>query len=103
MRRGGSHFSFFFYQRDGTKAVGLKPFTLTAAIDYANADPHIGHAYEKILADVIARFQRLCGRGMCSVPAVDQHGQKVEHAAEKLGMEPKGVVNYSATRMRTSW
>ncbi|MEZ0274119.1 MAG: class I tRNA ligase family protein, partial [Roseimicrobium sp.] len=40
----------------------MKPYYLTTAIDYTNAPPHIGHAYEKILADVMVRFQRLAGR-----------------------------------------
>jgi len=39
----------------------LAPFYITAAIDYANGDPHLGHAYEKIGADAIARYQRMCG------------------------------------------
>ncbi|ALJ56413.1 Methionine--tRNA ligase [Candidatus Xiphinematobacter sp. Idaho Grape] len=80
-----------------------KPFTLTAAIDYANADPHIGHAYEKILADVIARFQRLCGRGVFFMTGVDQHGQKVEQAAARLGMDTQGFVDSVAARFRTLW
>ncbi|QQY08198.1 MAG: methionine--tRNA ligase [Candidatus Xiphinematobacter sp.] len=86
-----------------TKAVSPRPFTLTAAIDYANADPHVGHAYEKILADVIARFQRLCGRDVFFVTGVDQHGQKVEQAAKRLGMDVRSFVDHIAIRFRTLW
>jgi len=85
------------------KAVSSRPFTLAAAVDYANADPHIGHAYEKVLADVIARFQRLCGRDVFFVMGVDQHGQKVEQAAKRLGMDAQDFVDHIATRFRALW
>jgi len=63
-------------------------FFLTTAIDYTNAPPHIGHAYEKILADVIARHQRQRGRDVFYLTGVDQHGQKVQQAADKEGIAP---------------
>jgi len=65
-----------------------KPFFVTTAIDYTNAAPHIGHAYEKILADVIARYRRLKGEEVFFLTGVDQHGQKVQQTAQKEGMEP---------------
>jgi methionyl-tRNA synthetase len=65
-----------------------KTFYITTAIDYTNAAPHIGHAYEKILADVLARYHRLKGEQVYFLTGVDQHGQKVQQAAQKAGMEP---------------
>jgi len=65
-----------------------KTFFITTAIDYTNAAPHIGHAYEKILADVLARYHRLKGEPVFFLTGVDQHGQKVQQTAQKQGMEP---------------
>ena len=60
-------------------------FYITTAISYANAGPHIGHAYEAIGADVMARFKRLDGYDVYFVTGTDEHGQKVQRAAEKVG------------------
>jgi methionyl-tRNA synthetase len=60
----------------------------TTAIDYTNAPPHIGHAYEKVLTDVLTRFERLRGRPAYFLTGVDQHGQKVQQSAEKAGLSP---------------
>ncbi len=78
-------------------------FTLTTAIDYTNAAPHIGHAYEKILADVIARFQRLRGREVLFITGVDQHGQKVKQAAEKQGISPQEFSNSVTAKFTALW
>ena len=67
----------------------MKKFYLTTAIDYANGSPHLGHAYEKILADVIARTQRLLGRETKFITGLDEHGQKVQQGAEAEGIEPQ--------------
>jgi methionyl-tRNA synthetase len=61
---------------------------LTTAIDYTNGAPHIGHAYEKVLADVLARYLRLRGDECFFLTGVDQHGQKVQQTAEKEGIHP---------------
>jgi len=63
-------------------------FFITTAIDYTNGAPHIGHAYEKVLTDVIARYQRLRGEAVYFLTGVDQHGQKVQQTAEKEGIHP---------------
>lgn len=63
-------------------------FFLTTAIDYTNGAPHIGHAYEKLWADVITRYQRLAGNKAFFLTGVDQHGQKVQQTAEKEGVHP---------------
>jgi methionyl-tRNA synthetase len=61
-------------------------YFITTAIDYTNAAPHIGHAYEKILADVFARHYRQRGRDVFFLTGVDQHGQKVQQAAQRAGV-----------------
>jgi methionyl-tRNA synthetase len=66
----------------------MKPFYLTTAIDYANGSPHLGHAYEKVLTDVIARTKRLLGSQVKFVTGLDEHGQKVQQGAEAEGIEP---------------
>src|SRR6476620_3041272 len=69
-----------------------KTFFITTAIDYTNSAPHIGHAYEKILADVIARYHRLKGEKVFFLTGVDQHGQKVQQSAAKAGVPPAEFV-----------
>ena len=66
-----------------------KAFYLTTAIDYANGSPHLGHAYEKILADVIIRTKRLNGITTHFVTGLDEHGQKVQQGADKEGILPE--------------
>src|SRR5256714_2919754 len=69
-----------------------KTLFITTAIDYTNSAPHIGHAYEKILADVIARYRRLKGDNVFFLTGVDQHGQKVQRSAEREGVPPEQFV-----------
>jgi methionyl-tRNA synthetase len=69
-----------------------KTFYITTAIDYTNSAPHIGHAYEKILADVIARYHRLKGDEVFFLTGVDQHGQKVQQSATRHGIAPAEFV-----------
>ena len=67
----------------------MKAFYLTTAIDYANGSPHLGHAYEKVLTDVVARFQRAQGRDVYFLTGLDEHGQKVQQSAGKKGISPQ--------------
>jgi len=67
----------------------MKKFYITTAIDYANGKPHLGHAYEKILTDVIARHRRLTGKDVYFLTGLDEHGQKVQQSAEKEGISPQ--------------
>lgn len=67
----------------------MKYFYITTAIDYANGAPHLGHAYEKVLADVITRYQRLRGKEVYFLTGLDEHGQKVQQTAEKRGIAPQ--------------
>jgi len=78
-------------------------FYLTTAIDYANGDPHIGHAYEKIGADVIARYRRLAGDDVHFLTGMDEHGQKVAQAAAEKGVSPQDFVDEIAGRFRAMW
>ena len=66
----------------------MKKFYLTTAIDYANGSPHLGHAYEKVLADMIARHHRLLGEDVYFLTGLDEHGQKVQQSAQQEGVEP---------------
>jgi methionyl-tRNA synthetase len=66
-----------------------KRFYITTAIDYVNGQPHLGHAYEKVVADVIARSRRSFGQGTYFLTGLDEHGQKVQQAALAEGKEPQ--------------
>jgi len=68
-------------------------FYITTAISYANAPPHIGHAYEAIGADVMARFKRLDGYDVYFLTGTDEHGQKVEKSATAQGKNPQQFVD----------
>jgi len=80
-----------------------KPFFITTAIDYTNGAPHIGHAYEKVLADVLARYHRLKGEKVFYLTGVDQHGQKVQQSAEKAGLAPQEYVDGITTKFTALW
>ena len=78
-------------------------FYLTTAIDYTNGSPHIGHAYEKVLADVIIRYRRLRGDEAFFLTGVDQHGQKVQQTAEKEGVNPATFVKRTTKKFLNLW
>ncbi len=65
------------------------PFYITTAISYPNGKPHIGHAYELIATDAMARFQRLDGREVFFLTGTDEHGQKMQQTAKKEGISPQ--------------
>ena len=69
------------------------PFYITTAISYPNGPPHIGHAYEAIAADVIARFQRSQGRDVRFQTGTDEHGLKMAQAARAEGVEPRAFAD----------
>jgi len=66
----------------------MPQFYLTTAIDYVNSRPHLGTAYEKVTADVIARYQRLRGVDTHFLMGNDEHSQNVHRRAQELGLEP---------------
>lgn len=78
-------------------------FFITTAIDYTNAAPHIGHAYEKILADVIARYRRQLGQDVFFLTGVDQHGQKVQQSAERERIEPQVFADRVTKKFLDLW
>ncbi len=78
-------------------------FFLTTAIDYANGEPHLGHALEKIGADTIARFHRQLGYDVHLLIGMDEHGQKVAQTAEKEGVPPQQFVDGIADLFQAMW
>ena len=80
-----------------------KTFFITTAIDYTNSPPHVGHAYEKVLADVIARYHRLKGENVFFLTGVDQHGQKVQQSAAKAGIPPAEFVKDITQKFIDLW
>src|SRR5436305_2189787 len=80
-----------------------KTFYITTAIDYTNSPPHIGHAYEKVLADVIARYHRQKGEKVFFLTGVDQHGQKVQQSAEIAGVAPQQFVDEVTAKFIAVW
>lgn len=81
----------------------MSRFYLTTAIDYANGDPHLGHAYEKLGADAIARYRRLRGDDVWFLIGMDEHGQKVAQTAAAEGMEPQAFTDRVAGRFEATW
>src|ERR1700754_4297665 len=79
------------------------PFFITTAIDYTNGAPHIGHAYEKVLADVLARYHRLHGDQVFFLTGVDQHGQKVQQSAAREGISPAQFVRTTTDKFIELW
>ncbi len=78
-------------------------FYITTAIDYANGDPHLGHAFEKIGADAIARYHRLRGDDVHFLIGLDEHGQKVAQTAAERGVSPQQQVDEVAASFRAMW
>ena len=76
----------------GSPADDMPRFYLTTAIDYVNSRPHLGTAYEKVAADVIARYKRLAGFDTHFVMGNDEHSQNVFRKARELGEEPAGLL-----------
>ena len=74
------------------------PFYITTAIPYANGAPHIGHAYERIATDAIARFKRLDGADVLFVTGMDEHGQKMQRTADRDGLTPQQLADRTAAQ-----
>ena len=68
-------------------------YFLTTAIDYVNSAPHLGHAYEKVLADFFSRHQKSLERDVLFLTGVDEHGQKVQQSAQREGIEPQAFTD----------
>lgn len=78
-------------------------FYLTTAIDYPNNRPHLGHAYEKIAADTLARFYRFCGYDTFFLMGNDEHSINVERQAVSLGMDPQAYCDKMAEEFKKVW
>ena len=78
----------------------MSNFYITTAIDYVNGEPHLGHAYEKIITDVIARSQRSLGQTVFFLTGLDEHGQKVQQAAVAEGKTPQAYCDHLAAIWR---
>jgi len=75
-------------------------FYITTAISYPNGPPHIGHAYEAIATDAIARFKRLDGYDVYFLTGTDEHGQKIQQTAAREGVTPRALVDRNVERFR---
>jgi len=78
-------------------------FYLTTPLYYVNDEPHIGHAYTTVLADVVARYHRLFGESVHLLTGTDEHGQKVAQAAAKAGREPLEHCDLTSQRYKDVW
>ena len=78
-------------------------FYITTPIYYVNDVPHIGHAYTTVAADVLARYWRLRGREVFFLTGLDEHGQKVQQAAAKAGIDPQAHCDKLAPQFEKLW
>ena len=77
------------------------PYLISTAIPYANGAPHIGHAYERIATDVLARFQRLDDKDVLFITGMDEHGQKMQQTAAREGLTPQALADRTAALFET--
>src|SRR5271163_4795214 len=75
-----------------------RSFYITTAIPYGNGAPHIGHAYERIATDAIARFKRLDGDDVLFVTGMDEHGLKMQQTAAREGLTPLALADRTAAQ-----
>jgi len=78
-------------------------FYITTAIDYVNGRPHLGHAYEKVLADCLARYHRQRGDATFFLTGTDEHGQNIARAAAEAGLEPRPFVDQIVVHFKDAW
>ena len=79
---------------------GQQKFYITTAISYPNGPPHIGHAYEAIATDAIARFERLDGKDVFFLTGTDEHGLKMKQTAAAEGLSPRALADRNSARFR---
>lgn len=84
-------------------ALNRNKFYATCAIDYVNAQPHLGHALEKVGADALVRYHRMLGKRVWLVLGSDEHSQSVEHAARDQGLTPQAFTDRMAEVFTTTW
>ena len=81
----------------------MSAFYITTAIEYANGEPHLGHAFEKVGADAIARYHHLRGDDVHLVVGTDDHGLKVARAARVAGIPPREQADRISAAFRRTW
>ena len=81
----------------------LDKYYLTTAIDYVNGAPHIGHAYEKILTDILARHYSLRTDNMFFLTGTDEHGIKIQKTASAQGITPKQLCDENSQKFKDAW
>jgi methionyl-tRNA synthetase len=79
---------------------GREKYYITTAISYPNGVPHIGHAYEAIATDAIARFERLAGKDVLFLTGTDEHGLKMKQTATREGIAPRALADRNSARFR---
>lgn len=80
-----------------------KKFYITTAIAYTSRKPHIGNAYDIVLADMIARYKKMMGFDVFLMTGSDEHGQKIEEYANKAGISPKEYVDNISSQIKAVW
>ena len=83
--------------------MNKEKFYISTAIAYASSKPHIGNTYEIVLADVIARYKRLCGYDVYFQTGTDEHGEKIEEKALDAGVSPQEYVDEKASVIKDIW
>ena len=78
-------------------------FYVTTPIYYVNGQPHLGHAYTTVAADILARFNRLLGKRVFFLTGTDEHGLKIQQTAEEMGITPKELADRNAQRFKELW
>ncbi|MFN8589037.1 MAG: methionine--tRNA ligase [Candidatus Eisenbacteria bacterium] len=81
----------------------MSRFYITTAIDYVNGQPHLGHAYEKVLADAVARWHRQQGHATYFLTGTDEHGQKIARSAAAAGKDPQAYVDEISQTFVKAW
>ena len=81
----------------------MSTFYITTPLYYVNDEPHIGHAYTTILADVLSRFRRSLGQDVYFLTGTDEHGQKVQEASLKRNVTPKKHADEYVKRFKNAW
>ena len=80
-----------------------KKFYVTTPIYYPSGEPHLGHAYCTIAADVVARYKRLLDFDVMFLTGTDEHGQKIENKAKQSNLNPKEYVDNLSSKFKALW
>ena len=81
----------------------MSRFYVTTPIYYVNDVPHIGHAYTTVIADAVSRWHRLLGDDVFFLTGTDEHGLKIQRAAEARGLSPKEMADRTSERFKEAW